>query len=137
MKKYSYKNDRIEVTWDKDVCIHAAECIKNLNSVFDISKKPWINVDAATNEETIAAIKTCPSGALQYSVEGEQPESQESGVTVSVVENGPFRVTGNILLEDASGNKIQTKDRFSLCRCGASENKPFCDGTHKRIGFTG
>ena len=56
MGNHKYSNDKITVEWDSNVCIHAAECIKNLNTVFDTSKRPWINVDAANNEEIVAAI---------------------------------------------------------------------------------
>jgi len=135
--KHSYKNDRIEVTWDKETCIHAAECIKNLNQVFDTSKNPWINVDAAKNEEIMAAIKTCPSGALQYFVNDQSDDSPETQVTIVVAGNSAYRISGNVRLEDADGNEIETRERFSLCRCGASQNKPFCDGSHKSIGFEG
>src|SRR5437763_12940964 len=58
-------------------------------------------------------------------------------VTITVRRNGPFRVEGPIRLVDADGNEydLTGKPAFSLCRCGASVNKPFCDGTHSKIGF--
>jgi CDGSH-type Zn-finger protein len=52
-------------------------------------------------------------------------------VTIKVNDNGSLRVTGNVELIDAEGNKFETKESFSLCRCGLSQNKPFCDGSHK------
>ncbi|MFZ0313184.1 MAG: CDGSH iron-sulfur domain-containing protein [Candidatus Korobacteraceae bacterium] len=63
-------------------------------------------------------------------------------VKITVRENGPFRVEapeGSVDLVDANGNAydIAGKPAFSLCRCGGSANKPFCDGTHSRIGFQG
>ena len=57
-------------------------------------------------------------------------------VTIQVRDNGSLRVTGPVKLLDAKGNEFETKESFSLCRCGHSEHKPFCDGTHKKIGFT-
>lgn len=51
-------------------------------------------------------------------------------VTITVRDNGPYRVSGPVVLVDAEGNRFQTKEQFSLCRCGRSENKPFCDGSH-------
>lgn len=56
-------------------------------------------------------------------------------VTIKVLSKGPLRVSGTVTLLDADGNPIPTKEAFSLCRCGASINKPFCDGTHSKIGF--
>jgi len=60
----------------------------------------------------------------------EQPK-----VTIKINDNGSIRVTGDVELVDAEGNRFETKPSFSLCRCGQSANKPFCDGTHKSIGF--
>jgi len=51
--------------------------------------------------------------------------------TIKVRDNGPYVVSGQVKLIDAEGNEFETKATFSLCRCGQSSNKPFCDGTHK------
>ena len=56
-------------------------------------------------------------------------------VTIKINDNGSIRVTGDVDLTDANGNRFTVKESFSLCRCGQSGNKPFCDGTHKKIGF--
>lgn len=56
-------------------------------------------------------------------------------VGIKVNDNGSLRITGNVELIDAEGNAYETKKSFSLCRCGHSENKPFCDGTHRTMGF--
>ena len=61
-----------------------------------------------------------------------------SQVTITIRENGPYRVEGPVKLMDANGNEITVRQPpFSLCRCGGSTNKPFCDGTHSKIGFQG
>lgn len=62
-----------------------------------------------------------------------------SDVKITILKDGPLRVEGNPPLYDADGNRIEPPraDRFSLCRCGGSKNKPFCDGTHSKIGFIG
>ncbi|MFD2761262.1 CDGSH iron-sulfur domain-containing protein [Lentibacillus juripiscarius] len=54
---------------------------------------------------------------------------------IKVNDNGPYLVKGNVEMVDAEGNVFETKKAFSLCRCGHSSNKPFCDGTHKKIDF--
>jgi CDGSH-type Zn-finger protein len=56
-------------------------------------------------------------------------------VTVEIIKNGPYIVTGRIELKDGDGNAYPAKERMALCRCGASTTKPFCDGTHSKIGF--
>lgn len=57
-------------------------------------------------------------------------------VEIRVTKNGPYLVSGSIELIDQDGNPHPTdKDMVALCRCGASENKPFCDGTHSKMGF--
>lgn len=73
MKK-SYSNDKIEVSFDSDVCQHAAMCVKGLNTVFNPKARPWINVDAADAEKIAEVVKTCPSGALQYKMLDQKEE---------------------------------------------------------------
>lgn len=58
-----------------------------------------------------------------------------SDVKITCRRNGPYLVSGEVLLTDADGNPYAKKATFALCRCGGSSNKPFCDGTHARIGF--
>ncbi len=55
--------------------------------------------------------------------------------TVQILRNGPYIVTGSLTVLDANGQKVPTTEKFALCRCGASTKKPFCDGTHSKIGF--
>lgn len=64
-------------------------------------------------------------------------DQNEGGVVITVKENGPYRVSGAVRLVDADGIEFDVagKPAFSLCRCGASVNKPFCDGTHSKLGF--
>ena len=56
-------------------------------------------------------------------------------VTITIRKNGPYIVTGAIELKDADGNAYPAKENMALCRCGGSTNKPFCDGTHSKVGF--
>ena len=58
-----------------------------------------------------------------------------SDPTIQVLPKGPYLVAGKITLLDAGGNRIEAAEKTALCRCGASINKPFCDGTHSKIGF--
>ena len=64
----AYTGNGITVTFDSEVCIHAGKCVQGLPEVFDVSARPWINVDAASAEAIAAQIDRCPSGALQYTL---------------------------------------------------------------------
>ena len=55
--------------------------------------------------------------------------------TIQILPKGPYLVTGKVNITDATGNKVEAPEKFALCRCGASTNKPFCDGTHSKVGF--
>ncbi|HTW28550.1 MAG TPA: CDGSH iron-sulfur domain-containing protein [Acetobacteraceae bacterium] len=58
-----------------------------------------------------------------------------SDVTITVLKNGPYIIDGLVSVKDAAGHSFPTQDSIALCRCGASTTKPFCDGTHSKIGF--
>ena len=143
MGKHKYSNDKITVTWDSEVCIHSGVCVKNLGSVFDTKKKPWVNVDGASVDEITSLIKSCPSGALAYKLSSESNAGQEKSTSgtektkVTISKNGPYLVKGDFSVEDADGNPVETKGTAVFCRCGSSSNKPFCDGSHKKVGFVG
>ena len=95
LKKYTSKD--IEISWDSNVCIHAAVCVNNLAGVFNLENKPWIDPTGATVEEIKGLIPQCPSGALAYKVSGEiaPDEPVEQNTSVTLVKNGPIRNTSN------------------------------------------
>jgi uncharacterized Fe-S cluster protein YjdI/CDGSH-type Zn-finger protein len=134
--KKEYANDGIVVTWESAYCIHAAACLNGLPQVFDAWRRPWIDVDAASAEEIADVVTRCPTGALHFRRldDGPQEEAPEEPV-VQLRPNGPLFIHGKVRIEDASGHLVREDTRVALCRCGASSNKPFCDGTHRRIGF--
>lgn len=135
--KRTYENKHIRVFWDGDLCTHSAKCIMGLPSVFDVQKRPWVNVEGASPEEIAQVIDTCPSSALRYEFPGQprQPEEEARRVTVTVADNGPYVITGECQLITAPGKELATRDRLVLCRCGQSRTMPFCDGSHLRVGF--
>jgi len=129
MKRKSYEGSDITVTFDMSKCIHARNCFLKLPEVFDPTKRPWVQPDNAPAEEVAAMIRTCPSGALAF----ERPVAQEQPPKinrVAVLENGPLAVAGDLSVE---GEAIT---RATLCRCGLSKNKPYCDYSHVEGGFT-
>jgi CDGSH-type Zn-finger protein len=141
-KRKTYVGKKITVHDNRRICSHAAECVNNLPSVFKLNARPWIDPDATSLEEIINTIRKCPSGALSYSIDGiEHRDQNERTPMVTVSEDGPYLITGGIeLIRGDANNIIQfgdgaSKEHYTLCRCGASNNKPFCDGMHKVINF--
>jgi uncharacterized Fe-S cluster protein YjdI len=133
-----YSNGDVTVTWEAEKCIHSAICVRGLPGVFQPKERPWIKIDAASTQELIDQIKKCPSGALgYYMTKDEKHLNKDSMETkVEVMENGPLLVHGT--LEVNIKGKSETKKRTTaFCRCGASQNKPYCDGAHVKEGFEG
>lgn len=134
-----YSNGEVTVIWQPDMCIHSTKCFHGLPHVFDPRKRPWITPEKATTEEIIEQIGQCPSGALSFKKETEIVENKPSQVSqiteIELLTNGPLLIKGTIEIKDAEGNSTEKEGVTALCRCGASGNKPFCDGTHSKIGF--
>ncbi len=131
-----YANDQIEVTWEPAFCIHVAECLRGLPGVFDNQRRPWIVVDNGSPGEIGDVIQRCPTGALHFRrLDGGPQEPVPEETTVQERPNGPLFVRGNVRIFDQDHTPVRQDTRVALCRCGASANKPFCDGSHRRIGF--
>jgi CDGSH-type Zn-finger protein len=137
-KRKDYVGKEITIHDNRRICSHAAECVNNLSSVFKLNSRLWINPDSARTEEIIDTIRKCPSGALSYSIDGIEYRDQNGRQPmVTVSKDGPYLITGGIEL---IGDNIQwadgaSKEHYTLCRCGASNNKPFCDGMHRTVNF--
>ena len=140
---FKYTNNEVTVVWKPDACIHSRICWTQLREVFDPTKKPWVNMEAATTEAIIEQVRKCPSGALSYflNAEGEasaQKEIQaEAGniLNIEIKKNGPILITTDCVITHSDGTKETKTGVTALCRCGQSLNKPFCDGTHRKAGF--
>jgi ferredoxin len=118
------------------LCIHAANCIRQLPGVFDPNARPWVSVDAAGADDVASAIRTCPTGALRYRrTDGAPQEMPDVPTTVQQLRNGPLIVRGDIRVVDADGNVVRPVTRVVLCRCGRSQNKPYCDLSRLSAGF--
>ncbi|MBV9386795.1 MAG: CDGSH iron-sulfur domain-containing protein [Chroococcidiopsidaceae cyanobacterium CP_BM_ER_R8_30] len=131
-----YKGRDIEVLYDRKLCMHAAECGRGLKVVFDAKKRPWIDPDQAPSEQVAKVVMRCPSGALQFrQKDGKVEELEPAQNTILVSPDGPLFVVGDIVFHQADGTEHPASKRLALCRCGASNNKPYCDGTHAKIGF--
>lgn len=129
-------SETIEVTFDPNRCAHAAECLRRAPQVFDLQARPWIQPGHLDAGSLAGVVERCPSGALQYHrLDGGPDELADAEVSFRPQPNGPVWVRGNVEMTDAEGHVFATGPRFALCRCGASGNKPFCDGAHRFSGF--
>ncbi len=134
-KRENYHGTEVTIHDNRGICAHAGRCTEGLPAVFRLGHEPWIDSHGATPDEIVTTVRKCPSGALSYSVDGVEFQDGEREPAIFVAPNGPYVVTGRAdLLETARADGAST-DRFTLCRCGGSKNKPFCDGTHWHIGF--
>lgn len=121
---------------DRTVCAHAGLCTGNLAAVFKLGEEPWIDATAADADAIVNQVKQCPSGALSVTV-ADRPEPVEDDLSPGIepIPNGPYRVSGDVQVVAADGTPYEVRNRQTLCRCGGSPNKPFCNGTHWYRGF--
>ena len=131
----TYRGKDIEVSFDLDVCIHIAECLRGERNVFKLERRPWVLPDEGDAAGIAQVVEMCPSGALQYRrLDGGAQESHER-TTVTPIRDGPLFVVGEIEVRRDDGS-VEKLPRATLCRCGLSNHKPFCDNEHLKQGFT-
>jgi uncharacterized Fe-S cluster protein YjdI len=142
-----YTNGEVTVVWRPKLCIHSMICFEGLPEVFDPDRRPWIIPGNSNTKTIVEQVKACPSGALTYYLN--DPETAGAGLAeeeeptphpetiIEILPNGPMLVRGFITLKDKEGKEVRKGPVTALCRCGATRNKPFCDGAHSRIGFKG
>ena len=133
MSAKTYTGEGIEVTFDPARCLHAAECVRGLPQVFDTKRRPWIEPDGAEPEDVAEVVRRCPSGALHYRLADGPPEEPESPGLVSAGDDGPIWARGALRIATEDGAIEET--RAALCRCGESQNKPFCDASGPCTGW--
>jgi|SRR6056297_189436 len=138
-KAKTYANDEIEVTFDAKKCMHSEHCWRELGSVFDPKKRPWINPDGADAQRVRDQVARCPSGALSITFKNQEnmsdQPSADNAIEMKPLPNGPVMIQGNLKWKNKNGEEETVEGPCALCRCGASDNKPFCDGSHNKIGF--
>jgi uncharacterized Fe-S cluster protein YjdI len=157
-----YSNDEITVYWKPSACIHASYCYRELIEVFDPGRRPWVDMTGATTEKIIETVNMCPTEALSWKwnddaknqevgsdqsnhIKFRRPElltptessPEENIVSVKIMIDGPIVIKGDFRLDYSGVNKEMREGLVSICRCGASNHQPFCDGQHRKIGFNG
>jgi CDGSH-type Zn-finger protein len=123
---------------NRSLCAHVEYCVLELPGVFDRSKRPWVDPNGAGVEEIIALCNKCPSGALTYSIDGVRGTPPDRPASVIATTEGPYYLEGGVEVVDQENlPEGAPPEHCTLCRCGASRNKPLCDGKHVGIGFVG
>jgi CDGSH-type Zn-finger protein/uncharacterized Fe-S cluster protein YjdI len=126
------EGEKVTIHFEARKCIHARFCVTGAPKVFLANVQgPWIHPDAMDAERLVEIAHVCPSGAIRYSRNDGNPAETPPPVNlIAVREAGPYAVRGDIRLDGQAG-----RYRMTLCRCGASKNKPFCDSSHQQAGF--
>ena len=128
-----YETDEIRVRWDSSRCIHTGLCLRALPEVFDVRRRPWVDVNAADADAIADAVERCPTGALRYErLDGAPGEMPSRPTQVLPIEDGPLLLVGDLDVRAPDGEQITHETRLTLCRCGLSRNQPFCDNSHLR-----
>ncbi len=131
IKKYT--NDDITVVWQPGKCIHSKICFHGLPAVFNPENRPWVKLEESTSEDIISQVKKCPSGAL--SLADKAKAESENNIIITITKGGPLVVDGDLTIKLANGEQVEKNGVTALCRCGASADKPYCDGSHQKIKF--
>jgi len=157
-----YTNSEITVYWKPSACVHASYCYRELIEVFDPSRRPWVDMKGAPSGKIIEIVNLCPTEALTWKwnddeknkiispdqtnhVSFRRPELnedheqlvKENPVSIKVMIDVPIVLKGNFIFEYSGNKKEVDESLISICRCGASDHQPFCDGKHRKIGFKG
>ncbi len=146
LETLKYTNNEVTVVWKPKACIHSTICWKGLIEVFNPKEKPWVKINGATTAKIIEQVRKCPSGALSYYLNAELAADEPADkvvaesvqfMKVEVTPNGPYLIKTECLIVHTDGWEETKTGTVALCRCGASSNKPYCDGSHRKVGFQG
>ncbi len=129
----TYDGTRIVVRDDRAICAHAGFCGNRLTNVWDQVAQSG---DSIVRMQVMNAVERCPSGALTYKLEHDGNSVEpDLPAAVGIIDDGPVWLTGGIPVTLPDGTVLEVRNRLTLCRCGHSNSKPYCDGSHKETGF--
>jgi len=130
----AYEAEGITVYYDSSRCILANECVRGLPAVFNRDNDPWVHPERSGAEAVAEVVRRCPSGALQYDLTEGPDEAPDVPSRVDPQVDGPLYVRGDLRIVLDEG--VMTATRAAMCRCGRSGNKPLCDKTCERSGWS-
>ncbi len=158
-----YTNGEITVFWKPSKCIHATTCFRELIEVFNPGRRPWVNMEGAPTRKITEVVNKCPTQSIYWKYNKDLSESEilaqrtvnkdevtpntinkpakekktrVKPVNVRIMKDGPIVVEGKFRILGKDGLELKPSVMTSFCRCGHSKDMPYCDGTHRKIGFT-
>ena len=151
-----YDGEQVTVFDNRGICQHSGFCTDRLSAVFRTDAEPFVAPSGGRMDEIIRAVRDCPSGALGLALDGREQRDLadwhgDRPAVIEISKDGPYRVTGGITLTGPDGAgpdgagpagadvpraQGASREHYALCRCGHSQNKPFCSGMHWYIGFS-
>jgi CDGSH-type Zn-finger protein/truncated hemoglobin YjbI len=144
-RRDTYVGQQVTVLDNRGVCQHSGFCTDRLPVAFRAGQEPFVAPSGGRMDEIIRAVRDCPSGALSYATDGTEDRDDADhhnrrAPAIEVSKDGPYRVTGGLRLvgadgEDPARNEGSSREHYALCRCGHSQNKPFCSGMHWYVQF--
>jgi CDGSH-type Zn-finger protein len=136
---------RVTIMDNRGTCQHSGLCTDRLRAVFRAGQEPFVAAGGARADDIVSAVRNCPSGALSFAVDGQDERTVTDWggrrePAIEVTRDGPYRITGALALQDSGGadvarNAGASREHYAICRCGHSQNKPFCSGMHWYVGF--
>jgi len=138
-----YPGETVTTYDNRGLCAHAGFCTDRVPGAFHVGEEPFVTPSGARTDDILRAARACPSGAIGIGIGNGEDRAWGDPARPAQVEvslNGPYRVTGSVLLVDDAGNPVErpagaSHEHYSLCRCGSSLNKPFCSGMHWSVSF--
>lgn len=144
-RRDTFIGQQVTVLDNRGVCQHSGLCTDRLSSVFHAGGDSFVSPSGGRMDEVIRAVRDCPSGALSFALDGIEARGQVDwgnarNPRIEITQDGPYRVTGDVELTGEHGqpvarNEGSSMEHFALCRCGHSQNKPFCSGMHYYVNF--
>jgi CDGSH-type Zn-finger protein/truncated hemoglobin YjbI len=141
----TYPGEQVTILDNRGICQHSGLCTDRLATAFRTKEEPFVAPSGARMDELVRAVRDCPSGALSLAFDRVEARDLVDwhGVrerTIEITQDGPYRVTGGLPLTDADGADVpraagSSREHYALCRCGHSQNKPFCSGMHWYVDF--
>jgi uncharacterized Fe-S cluster protein YjdI/CDGSH-type Zn-finger protein len=145
----TYPGVQVTIFDNRGICQHSGLCTDRAPTAFRTNAEPFVAPSGARLDELVRAVRDCPSGALSLAFDSADGSAEDRDLAdwhgtreraIEVTQDGPYRVTGGIPLTDADGAAVpraqgSSLEHYALCRCGHSQNKPFCSGMHWYVDF--